>query len=173
MARDWTMAGEDHAVGTPPFSLVNFAGLWPQVSANLATVTESSLFHGKQRQPFELPSLSTLACVTMATVSLSVTKSESSWADCWLLLRTVDSTGGRVWLEFGWMCLGGRGTVDRTGVGDGVKVLVWLVPWFPFKLDSSIGFSMAGWLRGGAKTTQTSRDSQSKRHFKNCNQFQS
>lgn len=43
-------------------------------------------------------------------------------------------------------------------VGDSIKVLVSLVPWFPFKLYSSIGFSMAGWLKGRAKTTQTSKD---------------
>lgn len=42
--------------------------------------------------------------------------------------------------------------------GDSIKVLVSLVPWFPFRLDSSRGFNMAGWLRGGGKTTQTSWD---------------
>lgn len=42
--------------------------------------------------------------------------------------------------------------------GNSIKVLGLVVPWFPFKLDSSRGFSPAGWLRGGRKTTQTSRN---------------
>lgn len=42
-------------------------------------------------------------------------------------------------------------TTDTTVCGDSIKDLVSLVPWFPFKLDSSRGLSMAGRLEGRRK----------------------
>lgn len=69
-------------------------------------------------------SLSKLAYVTMATTSLSITKSESSWADSLFLRRTADRTGGGVWLEFGCCVVLGGGDGGQDRGGDGVKVLV-------------------------------------------------
>lgn len=42
-------------------------------------------------------------------------------------------------------------TTDSTVCGDSIKDYVSLVPWFPFKLDSSRDLSMAGGLEGQRK----------------------